>query len=81
MAFKRMGKVPKGKLVPMYLSDDGDLYSLRYKDQKEIDEVSDMMALFLGGIMGNPLVMDDEPLNGVAVERFMIVDKGAEKKN
>lgn len=81
MAFKRMGTVPKGKLVPMYLSDDGDLYSLRFKDQKQIDEVSDLMAMFLSGIMGSPLIMDDEPLNEVVIERFRIVDKGTEKKN
>ncbi len=81
MAFKRMGIVPKGKLVPMYLSDDGDLYSLRFKDQKQINEVSDMLAMFLSGIMGSPLIMDDEPLNEVAIERFRIVDRSTEKKN
>lgn len=81
MAFKRMEKVPKGKLVPMYLSDDGDLYSLRFKDQEQIAEVSEMMAMILCGIMGSPLVMDDEPLNEVALERFKIVDKSGEKKN
>ena len=81
MAFKRMGTVPKGKLVPMYLSDDGDLYSLRFKDQKQIDEVSDLMAMFLSGVMGRHLVMDDEPLNEVAIERFRIVEKDGKKKN
>lgn len=81
MAFKRMGTVPKGKLVPMYLSDDGNLYSLRFKDQKQIEEVSDMMAMFLSAIMGSPLVMDDEPLNDVAIEQFKIGDKSTEKKN
>ena len=81
MAFKRMGTVPKGKLVPMYLSDDGDLYSLRFKDQKQIDEVSDLMAMFLSGGLGSPLVMDDEPLNEVAIERFRIVEKDGKKKN
>lgn len=81
MAFKRMGTVPKGKLVPMYLSDDGDLYSLRFKDQKQIDEVSDMMAVLLSGIMGSPLIVDDDPLNEVAIERFRIVEKDGKKKN
>lgn len=81
MAFKRMGTVPKGKLVPMYLSDDGDLYSLRFKDQKQVEEVSDMMAMFLSAIMGSPLVMDNEPLNDVAIEQFKIGDKSTEKKN
>lgn len=81
MAFKRMGTVPKGKLVPMYLSDDGDLYSLRFKDQKQIDEVSDLMAIFLSGVMGSPLIMDDEPLNEVVIERFRIVEKDGKKKN
>lgn len=81
MAFKRMGTVPKGKIVPMYLSDDGDLYSLRFKDQKQIEEVSDLLAMFLSGVMGSPLIMDDEPLNGVAIERFRIVEKDGKKKN
>lgn len=81
MDFKREGTVPKGKLVPMYLSDDGDLYSLRFKDQKQIDEVSGIMAVCLSSIMGSPLVIDDEPLNDVALERFRILDKSGEKKN
>ena len=81
MAFKRMGTVPKGKIVPVYISDDGDLYSLRFKNQKQIDEISDLMATFLSGIMGSPLIIDDDPLNEVAVERFRIVDKCTEKKN
>lgn len=81
MAFKRMGTAPKGKLVPMYLSDDGNLYSLRFKDRKQIEEVSDMMAMFLRAIMGSPLVMDDKPLNDVAIEHVTIGDKSTEKKN
>ena len=35
------------------------------------------MGYFLSSIMGSPLILDDEPLNEVSVERFMI----SEKKN
>jgi hypothetical protein len=61
----------------MYISDDGGLYSLKFTDSKQIEEVSNLMGYFLSSIMGSPLILDDEPLNEVSVERFMI----SEKKN
>lgn len=75
MGFKYMGKVPKGRIVPMYLSEDGDIYSLRYKSQAQLDEVSNMMATLLSGIVGSPLVVDDTPLNDGAIEKYKIMDK------
>lgn len=63
MDFKRDEKAPKGRLIPMYLSDDGDLYSLRFKDQDQLEEISTMMGIFLSGVIGSPLVLDGEPLN------------------
>lgn len=61
----------------MYISDDGGLYSLKFTDSKQIEEVSNLMGYFLSSIVGSPLILDDEPLNEVSVERFMI----SEKKN
>lgn len=80
MAFKRMDTVPKGRLVPMYLADDGSLYSLRYKDLSQLDEVSEMMGIFLSGVLDSPLVIDNTPVNDVAFECFKVMDK-REKKN
>lgn len=81
MAFKRLdSKMPKGRLVPMYISDNGDLYSLMYKDRRQFEYVSKMVALFLCGIMGSPLVVDDEPIND-GLERFRLSDKSRDKKN
>ena len=62
MDFKRDEKVPKGRLIPMYLSDDGDLYSLRFKDQDQLEEISTMMGIFLSGVIGSPLVLDGDCL-------------------
>lgn len=80
MAFK-MGEVPTGKLVLMYLSDDGDLYSLGYRDQQQVYDVSTIIAPLLGGIMGRPLVITDDPLNEAALEWVSIEDKIVLKKN
>lgn len=67
---KHSDKVPKGKFVPMYLTDDGRLYSLRYKNENQIKDVSNMMGMILSGIMGE-LYIDKEPIVG----NWMIVDK------
>lgn len=42
---------------------NGDLYSLRFKDQDQLEEISTMMGIFLSGVIGSPLVLDGEPLN------------------
>ena len=70
--------VPKGKLVPMYLGDDGALYSFRYKDEAQLEEVSEMLIMFLGGIMGGKIVLDPEPLNDVFFESYRVKDKSKE---
>lgn len=32
-------EVPKGRLVPMYLTDDGDLYPVYFRSEEELDLV------------------------------------------
>ena len=38
-------EVPKGRLVPMYLTDDGDLYPVYFRSEEELDLVSAMIGV------------------------------------
>ena len=38
-------EVPKGRLVPMYLTDDGDLYPVYFRSEEELDLVSTMIGI------------------------------------
>lgn len=80
MAFKLDKGIPKGKLVPMWLSDEGNIYSFRFKDEAQIEEVSNMLAIMLSGIVGSPLVLDTTPLNAVGCEVYKIENKGQKEK-
>lgn len=47
MAFNevREAGIPKGRLVPMYLTDEGDLYPVFFKSAEELELVGDMIGL------------------------------------
>lgn len=38
-------EVPKGRLVLMYLTDDGDLYPVYFRSEEELDLVSTMIGI------------------------------------
>lgn len=79
MDFKLSGGVPKGKIVPMYLGDNGNLYSFRFKDLEQLEEASTMISIVLKSVIGEPLVIDTEPLNDELREDFKVIDKSLRK--
>ena len=39
MDFNRSEKVPKGRLLPFYLGEDGNVYPLRFRSMEEVESV------------------------------------------
>lgn len=47
MAFKSeyKGGVPKGRLVPMYLTDEGDMYPIFFTSEEQLELVGTMIGI------------------------------------
>ena len=66
MAFNEnfKGGLPKGKLVPMYLTDEGELFPILFTGEEQMD----LVATMIGIAMDHRIVVDthtkinDEPL-------------------
>lgn len=41
--------VPKGRIVPMYLTDEGNVHSIFLHDMEELELIQTMVASILGG--------------------------------
>ena len=37
MGFKQEAGIPKGRIVPMYLTDEGDLFPIFFKSMEELE--------------------------------------------
>lgn len=45
MGFKHDKSVPKGRIVPMYLTDEGDLYPICFQSEEQMELVSTMVGI------------------------------------
>ena len=44
MGFKQEAEVPKGRIVPMYLTDEGDLYPIFFTSEEQMELVSTVIS-------------------------------------
>lgn len=45
MGFKYEENIPKGRIVPMYLTDEGDLYPICFQSEEQMELVSTMVGI------------------------------------
>ena len=45
MGFKQEAGVPKGRIVPMYLTDEGDLYPIFFTSEEQMELVGTMVGI------------------------------------
>lgn len=79
MAFNYADGIPTGKIVPMYLSDDGDLYTIQFHSMEEIDLIGEVIA----GILGKTVAIDiKNPINDPKdpKQKITIYEKKSKKK-
>ena len=76
MAFNYADVIPKGKIVPMYLGDDGNVYTIRFHSMEEIDLIGQLVA----GMLNHTVAIDvKNPVNDPKAGKIVIYDTTKEK--
>lgn len=75
MVSKSVGSIPKGRIIPFYLTEDGDVYPLYFRSMEELEMCGDMIAM----VMQHKIVVDNKhPINDPA-EKISIMDLSTRK--
>lgn len=69
-------KVPKGRLVPMYLTDEGDLYPVYFRSEEELD----LVGTVIGIAMENTVVVNTKEMINDPKEKLSIYNLKEKKK-
>ncbi len=81
MDFNRSEKVPKGRLLPFYLGEDGNVYPLRFRSMEEVESVQKIVSMGVSGIMEGKIVIDTEnPINDPEKNSISIYKIPSKKK-
>lgn len=76
MGFKREGSIPKGRVVPMYLTDEGDLFPIVFIGEEQME----MVASMIGIAMEQKIVVDTHNQINDPKERLSIYNLKEKKK-
>lgn len=60
--------LPKGRVVPMYLTEDGDLFPLAFSSEEQLD----LVATMIGIAMEHRIVVDTRTLINAPTEKLSI---------
>lgn len=58
--------LPKGRVVPMYLTEDGDLFPLAFSSEEQLD----LVATMIGIAMEHRIVVDTRTLINAPTEKL-----------
>lgn len=75
MDFKNNG-VPKGRIVPMYLTDEGDLFPIFFTSEEQMD----LVGTVVGVAMENKVVVDIHTQINDPKEKLSIYNLKEKKK-
>lgn len=75
MGFKQEAGIPKGRIVPMYLTDEGDLFPIFFKSMEELEMCGEMIGMVLNHIVP---VDNNHPINSPE-EKISIYDMRKKK--
>lgn len=76
MGFKQEVEVPKGRIVPMYLTDEGDLYPIFFTSEEQMELVSTV----IGVAMERRIVVDIHTQINNPKEKLSIYNLKEKKK-
>lgn len=68
--------VPKGRVVPMYLTDEGDLYTVAFTSEEQLD----LVATMIGIAMDHKVVVDTRNQINNPEEKLTIYNLHSGKK-
>lgn len=76
MVSKEKKLVPKGRIVPMYLTDEGDVYPIHFHSMEELD----LMQMIIAGFFeGKPVGVDFKTQINDPKYKFTLYDKSEKK--
>ena len=68
--------LPKGRLVPMYLTEEGDLFPVIFSSKEQMDTVATMIGI----AMEHKVVVDTKTQINTPTERLSIYNLKTQKK-
>ena len=68
--------VPKGRVIPVYLTDDGDVHPIFFHSMDELDLIQQLISV----ILDNKIVLDPDTYINNPKEKISIIDF-TKKKN
>jgi hypothetical protein len=75
MGSKETKPVPKGRIVPMYLTDEGDVYLIYFHEMGELEIIQRLVA----GILDNKIVVDTNTRINSENDKISIFDLSKKK--
>ena len=69
------GGVPKGQIIPVYLTDDGDVYPIYLHEMGELEIIQRLVA----GILDNKVVVDTSTRINSENDKISIFDLSKKK--
>ena len=69
-------EIPKGRVIPVYLTDDGDVHPIFFHSMDELDLIQQLIA----GLLDNKIVVDPDTYINNPKEKISIIDF-TKKKN
>ena len=76
MGFKQEAEVPKGRIVPMYLTDEGDLYPIFFTSEEQME----LVYTVIGVAMERRVVVDTHTQINNPKEKLSIYNLKEKKK-
>lgn len=67
--------LPKGRLVPMYLTDEGDLFPIIFKSEEQMETVS----IMIGIAMEHTVVVDTRTMINDPTEKLSVYNLKTKK--
>lgn len=75
MGFKQAAGIPKGRIVPMYLTDEGDLFPIFFKSMEELEMCGEMV----GVVLNHTVPVDNKHPINAPEEKISIYDMRKKK--
>nr|WP_314462730.1 hypothetical protein [uncultured Clostridium sp.] len=76
MAFKYESGIPKGCIIPVYLTEDGDVYPIFFHSMEELELCGEMVAM----VLNHTVAVDNKHTINSPEDKISVIDL-TKKKN
>lgn len=76
MAFNYENGIPKGRIIPVYLTEDGDVYPIFFHNMEELELCGEMVGM----VLNHTVVVDNKHTINSPEDKISVIDL-TKKKN